>query len=759
MKRKIALFICIIMLVTAFLTACVGGGDNGGNGGTGSQGGNNGGTTGDGGNSGGTGNDGGDTGHQHTFSDVWYNDAETHWHPATCEHAETERDSLAAHADADQDGICDVCEYEVGHNHTYSMTWSKDETHHWKEATCLHTEEKLSYSTHSDDNMDGECDLCTGHVHTANEAGFCKYCGEKVKDIENSDLGALIDAILVQSYLVNGGTINYDFVGHSNTSYDFTASRFEQVKYVFGKNNYTYTDVKTYSINGSFDTKIAVTDGEPVVGENGNWWIGDKDTGLSAESNDTPYEGMNGTWLIGGAEAAGTLETWHQLIGEDESFGVVSEDGGELKLDISNADRLNGYYIAISNLAAEYGVENTLYALYQAAIGDTVKDIVIIADENENKITFTYGYKTALVGEHDIVFGDNAGSTIYNINYFDVEVTFTYSDDLALTSLIIKCDAYTSDPGTADGIGFLYDDVDVQYDPETNTITFVEYDHENGVYVPSDRRTPDTYTITVIQTLGDRVAENEHPQSDFVPKKFDTYTTKTDVLDELGDAVDYTLSDKVNGIISIKAGEIVNLYFGNYYPAATSLHYIADQVTIKLYKNGVEVENCSDYENQTAVAMFTYSGDLRSIFMIPKEDGAYKLELYVMGKLQKTYDIIAGVVEEENIQVGANQFAVKVPESYEWCGEVSFTATETGTYYFNLPAGIGFIDADGYDAASKTEATDDTPNPYFDYNNAKNNDGTYNPGSFKLDLEAGQTVRFYVNAIRKGTFVIDWFID
>jgi hypothetical protein len=132
-----------------------------------------------------------------------------------------------------------------------------------------------------------------------------------------------------------------------------------------------------------------------------------------------------------------------------------------------------------------------------------------------------------------------------------------------------------------------------------------------------------------------------------------------------------------------------------------------------------------------------------------KEDKIFALDDFTVNYTTK----------DEDVTVGENQFAVKVPESYEWCGEVIFTATETGTYYFNLPAGIGFIDAGGFDASNETEATDDTPEPYFDYNNAKNNDGTYNPGYFKLNLEAGQTIRFYVNAIRKGTYVINWFMD
>ena len=51
-------------------------------------------------------------GHDHTYSTEWSSDAENHWRPATCEHTE-EKKSFAPHYDADSDGKCDVCDYEV----------------------------------------------------------------------------------------------------------------------------------------------------------------------------------------------------------------------------------------------------------------------------------------------------------------------------------------------------------------------------------------------------------------------------------------------------------------------------------------------------------------------------------------------------------------------------------------------------------------------------------------------------------------------
>ena len=109
-----------------------------------------------------------------------------------------------------------------------------------------------------------------------------------------------------------------------------------------------------------------------------------------------------------------------------------------------------------------------------------------------------------------------------------------------------------------------------------------------------------------------------------------------------------------------------------------------------------------------------------------------------------------GVVDEEFIELEDDEIAVKITETYAWSNEVIFTADEAGRYYFNLPAGIGFINADEYDVAMETPATDDGPEPYFDYNATGNENG----GSFYLELEAGESIRLYANGTKRGTVVI-----
>ncbi len=70
----------------------------------------------------------------------------------------------------------------------------------------------------------------------------------------------------------------------------------------------------------------------PYIGENGNWWIGDTDTGVSASGSNgaqgetgkdglTPYIGENGNWWIG------DTDTGVKAAGEDGAQGAPGEPG------------------------------------------------------------------------------------------------------------------------------------------------------------------------------------------------------------------------------------------------------------------------------------------------------------------------------------------------------------------------------------------------------------------------------------------------
>ena len=635
------------------------------------------------------GDKGGDTDNcQHTFDTKWSTSATDHWYAATCEHGEI-KNKLAKHSDDNQDGKCDVCEYEVGHTHTYESNWTFDEKSHWKKATCLHRDEVDKLSLHSDENLDGSCDVCSTHVHNPNPAGFCTIagCGKQTGSIDETNLTDLVNAVVFQKYLVNGGNISYDFKGPSNTGAAYVANKLDTVKYIFGKDNYTYVKVQSESTNGD-------------------------------------------------ATGSGVYETWHQLVGAEETFGIIKQDDLDLALDMSNVDRLNGYYIALSTIAGDYGVEETLYALYEAAIGDVIGELEVYTDTEGNRIVFKYNYKTVFVNYSEVTTDDGRGE-VYNVNYFEVEVGFTYSDNYALTALDIIVYSYTNDPGTADGYGFLEPDVDLDYDPVTDTFVL----RENAL--------ANVYTINITQNLGARTAENPYPQSKFVPDDFDLYLTETED-EETGE---FSYSDLLAGDINAEVREFVKLYVRNCTPVGTSLHFIHELVSFKLYKDGVEIEN-TGFDSEIAFAAFTYHGEQRLFMIMPKVEGSYKLVIYV--KDDSVREVNIKVEEEESaggVKLDENQFAVEVTESYSWSNPYTFTATQAGTYTFVLPAGVGFVNADAWDAAEETEATDDAPAPYFDFQT-----GGMNGGQFEIELEANQSIRFYVSASETGSFVVSYSV-
>ena len=115
-------------------------------------------------------------GHQHTYGAGWTYDATHHWHEATCEHGE-ETEGKAEHtwndgtvttaATCTEAGektyTCTVCNATKQQTipatgHTFAEEWTTTETHHWRAATCEHSDEISGYGEHTYEN--GVCTVC-----------------------------------------------------------------------------------------------------------------------------------------------------------------------------------------------------------------------------------------------------------------------------------------------------------------------------------------------------------------------------------------------------------------------------------------------------------------------------------------------------------------------------------------------------------------------------------------------------------------------
>lgn len=88
-------------------------------------------------------------------------------------------------------------------------------------------------------------------------------------------------------------------------------------------------------------TRIGVDGISPHIGDNGNWWIGEEDTGVAASGGGTgvaPHIGENGNWFIGatdtGVKAAGT----DGIDGTNGADGVTPSIGGNKNWWIGDVD-------------------------------------------------------------------------------------------------------------------------------------------------------------------------------------------------------------------------------------------------------------------------------------------------------------------------------------------------------------------------------------------------------------------------------------
>ncbi len=110
--------------------------------------------------------------HTHSYEDKWTWNESTHYHKSACGH--NVKQDEAKHDDGNNDSVCDVCTYDYDHTHTYDEAWvSNGESGHWHAPTCGHTVDGAELTPHADGNNDGDCDTCGengGHEHTYADA-------------------------------------------------------------------------------------------------------------------------------------------------------------------------------------------------------------------------------------------------------------------------------------------------------------------------------------------------------------------------------------------------------------------------------------------------------------------------------------------------------------------------------------------------------------------------------------------------------------
>ena len=114
--------------------------------------------------------------HVHDFGSEWASDEDYHWHACECGEIDgkgshkfddgKEAKAKTCTEDGDKVYTCETCGYEyhiaIPKGHVFAATYTFDETHHWKAATCEHSSEKSENEAHElvADPSDGFYQIC-----------------------------------------------------------------------------------------------------------------------------------------------------------------------------------------------------------------------------------------------------------------------------------------------------------------------------------------------------------------------------------------------------------------------------------------------------------------------------------------------------------------------------------------------------------------------------------------------------------------------
>ena len=647
MKRVLAIILCLLLSLGAIaLVACDEGNEN----------------QDDSGNN----NNNQNPAHVHTYKTdaEWTKDASGHWYDATCGCADAAVRKLA-HVDDNKDAICDVCKYEYDHEHTYAEDWTADCTNHWKTADCGCIIAPSDLEAHKDENGDGECDVCKYviedlhehyydtkwttdgeyHWHAAlcehnaeikdkaaheiNAAGYCTVCGNKIKDVDKTDLGAILAAAVANNYkVVTGNVVAYETVYGAAQSVE--NAKTNKVYFILG-NGDSFVTFESYDKTGEF---IGVD----------QYWL---ETITEGEifAVQIPYYKLNTGGLV-----------------------AVRNDNLEMYPVSGADDKLNGYTYLPGAALSAYDDTNTLAItlsnLYDIMVNnDNVSNAESNYDAETGKYTFSFTFFTVNKVEGSTGMG-GSGEDVksYHVEYFDVDVEFTVNDDFVIDVATFTIESYRNLEGV---------DNDISYDPETNTVTFL----------PGANAT--SYKYEVAQTSGERTYSSIYPKASLVPQGFELGIGTPIVDSETLSVIGFKDVESFGDVITLTEKKYLRLALTNPYPVTSSFVFL-DTSDVEI----TWVNNDPDSTGSMSTLSPTYNWQSQSIAFMPKDNGEYTLTVKI-GEVTKSFKV---VITEPTVNVPedtANTKYVQVTDTFGWEDEYAFTATEAGTYTFTIPAGLG----------------------------------------------------------------------
>ena len=588
--------------------------------------------------------------HTHTYSDKLSSDSANHWYDATCDCEDAPITKLQ-HIDDNNDGACDICKF-TDHEHTYSEDWTVDCTNHWNAADCGHIVAGANIAAHTDENTDGKCDVCAyvindihehyystewtsdseyhwhaplcehktelsgKEAHNLNAAGYCTVCNEKIKDIDKTDISAVLNAALAHNYKIIDGTVlasELVYSGSGSSAY-VSSGKMDDVFFVLG-NGQSYVKHRYYDAEGKY---------------------------------------------------TGKEEQWFELIGEDEVFGVVIDSDEEcIKPAAGDAQFLNGYtYFPGSILGRDSDdtstLANTLSGLYNImTTGTNVSNAEENYDSETGRYSFSYSYYT--------VNTTMSGGEIENtqVELYGVAVEFSIDENYVINAAEFAVSVWRNWEA----------DNDLDYNAATGEITL------------KDTANPSIYAYVVGQNSGERSFTTFYPKASLMPVDFELFYVTSTAYDN--DGAMYVASEElIDGTLTLKKDEYVRLHLGELIPSSALASFldISDfEITYLNKDSGAAGILWKDEDFLRP----SFSGYMNCITFKVADAGEYTVTIR-FGNVTKVIDItVPGeppLVVPENT---ADAMYVVTTDTFAWEDVYIFTAPESGTYTFTLPAGLG----------------------------------------------------------------------
>ncbi|MBQ8289574.1 MAG: carbohydrate-binding domain-containing protein [Clostridia bacterium] len=134
--------------------------------------------------------------HVHTYGTDWRTDGAEHWNECACGDKANKAAHSGGNATCTARAICSVCNAAYGSvtPHSHGTEWKTDQGEHWNECACG---DKANKASHADTDNDGKCDTCEYQMTSGGGNTETPDNPDNTPDIPNEDKGGLSTGAIV----------------------------------------------------------------------------------------------------------------------------------------------------------------------------------------------------------------------------------------------------------------------------------------------------------------------------------------------------------------------------------------------------------------------------------------------------------------------------------------------------------------------------------------------------------------------------------